>query len=179
LQTYAGLVASLLAAAVTAQVTGRLADQLQGALEHRVRVEQAVEVLIEREGMDAQEAFQWLRTAARSSEREVVEVAREVLGGAPLPSDRLAQARAQMHEATAATLAEPRPSVCRRPPRAAGSPTRKPSSIALTKNRQAARATHPVRFESAPRLGRLTARRDVGVVAGDSKTSGQHEHRRR
>jgi hypothetical protein len=30
----------------------------------------------------------------------VVEVAREVLGGAPLPSDRLAQARAQRHEAT-------------------------------------------------------------------------------
>jgi GAF domain-containing protein len=100
LQTYAGLVASLLVAAVTAQVTGRLADQLQGALEHRVLVEQAVEVLIDRERMDAQEAFQWLRTAARSSEREVVEVASEVLGGAPLPSDRLAQARAQMHEAT-------------------------------------------------------------------------------
>jgi hypothetical protein len=100
LQTYAGLVASLLAAAVTAQVTGRLSHQLQGALEHRVRVEQAVEVLIEREGMDAQEAFQWLRTAARSSEREVVEVAREVLGGAPLPSDRLAQAKAQRHKAT-------------------------------------------------------------------------------
>jgi hypothetical protein len=100
LQTYAGLVASLLAAAVTAQVKGRLADQLQGALEHRVLIEQAVEVLIDREGMDAQEAFQWLRTAARSSEREVVEVAREVVGGAPLPSDRLAQARAQRHQAT-------------------------------------------------------------------------------
>ena len=96
LQTYAGL----LAAAVTAQVTGRLADQLQGALEHRVLIEQAVEVLIDREAMDAQEAFVWLRTAARSSEREVVEVAREVLGGAPLPSDRLAQAKAQRHEAT-------------------------------------------------------------------------------
>jgi signal transduction protein with GAF and PtsI domain len=41
LQTYAGLVASLLAAAVTAQVKGRLADQLQGALEHRVLIEQA------------------------------------------------------------------------------------------------------------------------------------------
>jgi putative methionine-R-sulfoxide reductase with GAF domain len=100
LQAYAGLVASLLAAAVTAQVTGRLADQLQGALEHRVLIEQAVEVLIDREGMDAQEAFVWLRTAARSSGREVVEVAGEVVGGAPLPSDRLAQARAQRHEAT-------------------------------------------------------------------------------
>ena len=100
LQAYAGLVASLLAAAGTAQVKGRLADQLQGALEHRLLIEQAEAVLIDRERMDAQEAFQWLRTAARSSKREVVEVAREVLGGAPLPSDRLAQARAQRHEAT-------------------------------------------------------------------------------
>jgi hypothetical protein len=70
----------------------------------------------------------------------------------------------------AATLLAPRPSVYRRLPRAAGAPTPKPSSIALTKNRQAARATHPVRFQSAPRLGRLTARLAVGVVAGDSKT---------
>jgi hypothetical protein len=100
LQAYAGLVASLLVAAGTAQVTDRLADQLQGALEHRVLVEQAEAVLIDREGVDAQAAFEWLRTAARSSEREVVEVAREVLGGAPLPSDRLAQAKAQRHEAT-------------------------------------------------------------------------------
>jgi putative methionine-R-sulfoxide reductase with GAF domain len=100
LQAYAGLVASLLAAAGTAQVKGRLADQLQGALEHRLLIEQAEAVLIDRERMDAQEAFQWLRTAARSSKREVVEVAREVLGGAPLPSDRLAQARTQRHEAT-------------------------------------------------------------------------------
>jgi GAF domain-containing protein len=100
LQTYAGLVASLLAAAVTAQVMGRLADQLQAALEHRLLIEQAEGVLIDREGVDAQAAFQWLRRAARSSEREVVDVAREVLGGAPLPSDRLAQARAQRHQAT-------------------------------------------------------------------------------
>jgi hypothetical protein len=33
-------------------------------------------------------------------------------------------------------LLERRPSVCRRPPRAAGSPTQKPSGIALTKNRR-------------------------------------------
>jgi hypothetical protein len=100
LQTYAGLVASLLAAAVTARVTGRLADQLQGALEHRLLIEQAEGVLIDREGMDVQAAFEWLRTAARSSGCEVVEVAREVVGGAPLPSDWLAQAKARRHEAT-------------------------------------------------------------------------------
>jgi len=100
LQAYAGLVASLLAAAVTARVKGRLADQLQGALEHRSLIEQAVEVLIDREGMDGQAAFEWLRTAARSSGYEVVEVAREVIGGVSLQSDRLAQAKARRHDAT-------------------------------------------------------------------------------
>jgi GAF domain-containing protein len=98
LQAYAGLVASLLAAAVAARVKGGLADQLQRALEHRLVIEQAVEVLVDREGLDAQAAFEWLRTAARSSGCEVVEVAGEVVGGAPLPSDRLAQAKAQRHE---------------------------------------------------------------------------------
>jgi GAF domain-containing protein len=97
LQAYAGLVASLLAAAGTARVRGRLADQLQGALEHRLLIEA---VLITREGLDGQAAFEWLRTAARSAGCAVVEVAGEVLGGAPLPSDRLAQAKARRHEAT-------------------------------------------------------------------------------
>ena len=100
LQAYAGLVASLLAAAVTARVTGRLADQLQGALQYRLLIEQAQEVLITREGMDAQVAFGWLRLAARSSECAVVEVAHAVVGGAPLPSDLIAQATAQRREAT-------------------------------------------------------------------------------
>jgi GAF domain-containing protein len=100
LQAYAGLVASLLAAAVTARATGRLADQLQAALEHRSLIGQAVEVLVDREGLDAPAAFEWLATAARSSGRAVVEMARAVVGGAPLPSDRLAQAKAQRREAT-------------------------------------------------------------------------------
>jgi GAF domain-containing protein len=98
LQAYAGLVACLLVAAPTG-AEGRLAEQLEGALDHRSLIQQATEVVIEREGMDAQAAFEWLRGAARSPAREVVDVAREVLGGASLPSDRLATARAQMHEA--------------------------------------------------------------------------------
>ena len=99
LQTYAGLVANLLAAAVT-RVTGRLADQLQGALEHRSLVDQAVEILVDREGLDAPAALEWLRTAARSSGSALVQMARAVVGGAPLPSDMLAQARAERREAT-------------------------------------------------------------------------------
>jgi hypothetical protein len=99
LQAYAGLVASLLVAAVAAGITGRLADQLQGALEHRSLIEQAVQVLVVREGLDAPAALEWLGLAARSSGGARVEVARAVVAGAPLPSDRLAQARAQQREA--------------------------------------------------------------------------------
>jgi hypothetical protein len=84
-QAYAGLVASLLAAAVTAQVKGRLADQLQAALEHRWLIEQAKGMVMARERLDAQAAFERLRRAARSSSRRLVDVAREVTAGKPLP----------------------------------------------------------------------------------------------
>jgi ANTAR domain len=100
LQTYAGLVASLLVATVTARVTGRLADQVCAALEYRSQLEQAVEMLVDREGLDASAALEWLGTAARCSGCTLVEMARAVIGGAPLPSDLLAQAKAQRREAT-------------------------------------------------------------------------------
>jgi GAF domain-containing protein len=85
LQTYAGLVASLLTAAVTAQVKGRLADQLEAALAHRWLIEQAKGLVMGREGLDAQAAFERLRQAARSSSRRLVDVAREVTAGKGLP----------------------------------------------------------------------------------------------
>jgi ANTAR domain len=105
LQAYAGLVASLLVAAVTARQTGRLADQLQAALEHRSLLEQAVEILVDREGLDAPAALEWLATAARPSGSTLVQMARAVVGGAPLPSDRLAQAKARRREATGREVA--------------------------------------------------------------------------
>jgi GAF domain-containing protein len=97
LQAYAGLVASLLSAAVTAEVKGRLADQLQAALEHRWLIEQAKGVLMGREQVDAQTAFERLRGAARSSTRRLADVAKDVTGGQPLPSNRrdLAKGRAE------------------------------------------------------------------------------------
>jgi GAF domain-containing protein len=79
LQTYAGVVGNLLASAAAAQVQGRLAARLQTALDHRVLIEQAKGVVMAREGVDAQAAFERLRTRARSSRRTVVAVAREVL----------------------------------------------------------------------------------------------------
>jgi len=96
LQAYAGLVASLLSAAVTAEVKGRLADQLQAALEHRWLIEQAKGVVMGREHVDAQTAFERLRGAARSSTRRLADVAKDVTAGQPLPSNRrdLAKGRA-------------------------------------------------------------------------------------
>jgi hypothetical protein len=85
LQTYAGLAASLLTAAVTAQVKGRLADQLQAALEHRWLIEQAKGMVMAREGLDAQAAFERLRQSARSSSRRLVDVASDVTAGEGLP----------------------------------------------------------------------------------------------
>ena len=97
LQAYAGLVASLLSAAVTAEVKGRLADQLQAALEHRWLIEQAKGVVMGREQIDAQAAFERLRGAARSSTRRLADVARDVTAGQPLPTNRrkLAKGRAE------------------------------------------------------------------------------------
>jgi hypothetical protein len=85
---------------LTARVTGRLADQLQAALEHRSLLGPTVEILVDREGLDAPAAFEWLATAARSSGSTLVQAARAVVGGAPLPSDRLAQAKQRRREAT-------------------------------------------------------------------------------
>jgi GAF domain-containing protein len=97
LQAYAGLVASLLSAAVTAQVKGRLADQLQAALQHRWLIEQAKGVVMGREHLDAQAAFERLRGAARSSTRRLADVAKDVTGGQPLPTNprKLARGRAE------------------------------------------------------------------------------------
>lgn len=99
LQAYGGLVASLLSAAVTAQVKGRLADQLQAALEHRWLIEQAKGVVMGREQVDAQAAFERLRGVARSSTRRLADVAREVTDGQPLPADRRRLARGRAEQA--------------------------------------------------------------------------------
>jgi signal transduction protein with GAF and PtsI domain len=99
LQAYAGLMASLLMAAVTAQAKGRLADQLQAALEHRWLIEQAKGVIMGREELDAQAAFERLRRAARNSTRRLADVAKDVTGGQPLPASGRARARARAEQA--------------------------------------------------------------------------------
>jgi signal transduction protein with GAF and PtsI domain len=83
--TYAGVVATLLRAAAGSQRSAQVIDQLEYALHHRVVIEQAKGILMERERLDAAGAFDRLRKAARASRRRVSEVAAEVVAGHPLP----------------------------------------------------------------------------------------------
>jgi hypothetical protein len=81
LQAYAGLLASLLVAAATAPLPGRLTDQLREATAHRSLIQQAIQILVDREGLDAPAALGWLETAARSSGDALVQMARAVIAG--------------------------------------------------------------------------------------------------
>jgi GAF domain-containing protein len=85
IQAYTRLIASLLRTAVQAHVKGIAATQLQHALEHRIRVEQAKGILMERRGLDQQAAFELLRAQARSTRRPLDEVAEQVVRGVRLP----------------------------------------------------------------------------------------------
>ena len=85
LVTYASVVASLVRAAAESERTTRVIDQLEHALHHRVVIEQAKGILMEREQLDPTGAFDRLRKAARAGRRRVSEVAAEVVAGQPLP----------------------------------------------------------------------------------------------
>ena len=66
--------------------------QLEHALAARVRVEQAIGVLAERHRLRPRQAFDALRSAARSGGRRVTEVAEDVVDSAsnpllPLPAE--------------------------------------------------------------------------------------------
>ncbi len=71
--------------------------QLQHALTARIRVEQAIGVLAERHRIRPRQAFEQLRTAARSRGRRVVDIAAEVVASASNPllqlPDELARPR--------------------------------------------------------------------------------------
>ena len=81
LMAYADLGESVLAGAVHSHQQSRIVEQLESALESRVAVERAVGVIMERHGLDAVDAFDRLRRAARSSRRRVRDLAREILDG--------------------------------------------------------------------------------------------------
>jgi ANTAR domain/GAF domain len=85
LHVYAGVVASLVTVAADAERDAQVIDQLEHALHHRVVIEQAKGILMEREQLDPAGAFDRLRKAARARRRRVSEVAAEVVAGDPLP----------------------------------------------------------------------------------------------
>ena len=76
---YATVLGRLIGLAAEATSKGRLAEQLQYALDHRLVVEQAKGILIERKGLASSEAFALLRRMARSSSRTLVDVAADVI----------------------------------------------------------------------------------------------------
>ena len=82
-EVYGRLAGALLGSALTAELQGRLIEQLQWALDHRILIEQAKGVLMGREGISADVAYQRMRSAARSSRRPVAEVAQIVVEGGP------------------------------------------------------------------------------------------------
>jgi AmiR/NasT family two-component response regulator len=70
-------------------------DQLEGALERRAAIERAKGILMERHAITEQAAFEKLRSAARASNRRVVDLARAVSDTHPLlPGDADAAAHA-------------------------------------------------------------------------------------
>jgi AmiR/NasT family two-component response regulator len=84
---YAGLVENLLVTALRAERQEALATQLQHALDHRVAIERAVGMVMARRSLEAVDAFNLIRNAARSSRRKVADVAAELLGGGDLPEE--------------------------------------------------------------------------------------------
>jgi hypothetical protein len=75
-----------------------LADQLQHALESRVVIEQAKGVLAQHAGLSMDEAFEALRSYARSTSRRLSDVAREVTART-IPLDHVTAPRARGRQA--------------------------------------------------------------------------------
>jgi GAF domain-containing protein len=82
---YGGVVAGLLRVAGESETRAQVIAQLEHALQHRVTIEQAKGMLMERDGLDPAAAFDRLRRAARAARRRVGEVAAEVVAGQGLP----------------------------------------------------------------------------------------------
>lgn len=81
---FAGVLEQLISVAVRAGRHEGLVGQLQQALDSRVVIERAVGLLMGRRSIDAVEAFNLLRAAARRERRRVFELADELLGGRDL-----------------------------------------------------------------------------------------------
>jgi len=87
LGAYGQLLNRLLTSAVAQDHSDETARQLQFALDYRVVIERAVGYLMHADGLEDEAAFARLRTAARNNRRKVIDLARSVLDGQPLPGE--------------------------------------------------------------------------------------------
>lgn len=76
---FADVAEQLMRAAVAAERAGELAAQLTYALEYRAPIERAVGFLMARQGLTQPQAFELLRTTARSTRRRIGDVATGLL----------------------------------------------------------------------------------------------------
>jgi GAF domain-containing protein len=84
IEAYARIIASVLRSAIEAHMQGKVTEQLQYALDRRVVIEQAKGILMEREGLAAEAAFERIRRRARDGRERVIDVARRLVEGEPL-----------------------------------------------------------------------------------------------
>jgi GAF domain-containing protein len=84
LEAYNSLLEARLGGALIARAHGEIVDQLQFALDSRVAIERAIGLLMGRDGLGNLEAFEVLRSNARSSRRRVLTVAEEMLASHPV-----------------------------------------------------------------------------------------------
>jgi signal transduction protein with GAF and PtsI domain len=78
---------TMLSVGVQAHQAGRLAAQLDYAISHRAPIERGVGYLMARDGLGQQEAFQRLRSAARTARRPIGDVARALTATGRLPGE--------------------------------------------------------------------------------------------
>jgi hypothetical protein len=93
LEAFAELAAGIMAGGIRLGYSQAEVGQLRHALTSRVLIEQAKGVLVAREGLDLEAAFQRLRHQARSTARPMVDIAGEVIAQAR-PGNTTARARA-------------------------------------------------------------------------------------
>jgi GAF domain-containing protein len=81
LRAFVSVVETVIAGALLSDRQSNVVEQLEHALQHRVTIERAVGIIMEREQLDAVSAFNTLRDRSRSQRRKVADVAQEMLDG--------------------------------------------------------------------------------------------------